>query len=396
MLPALRARPALLGALAVDAIGNGLAGPLLLLYFTRSAGMRLSTVGAVISAANLLAFGMPALVGLVIARVGPLAVVVTAQVLQAVAFAGYLFVRTPWELGGAVLLATVGMRAFWSGVFSLASDGKTDPGQMFAEVGATQSAGLGVGALIAGALLTAPGTTPLKVVVLLDALSFAVSAVLLLLLHKGSGTSTVAGGQPLRTALRDGRFVALVGAGSLFASCSMMFSVGVPVLLYNHTRAPHWVIGAVLAVVTAIVAVGQPWGVRRTAHLSRPVVLAVAGGLWIVWGLGNSAAAAWSGTIGVLLVCVAALAYAGGELLHAPASMALAGDAAPPEHRTAYLALFQYSWAIANIVVPVSFTALDAQSPVLPWLAIAGAAAVGTAVMLVLRTAPALIVPVSP
>ena len=385
MLPALRARPALLGALAVDAIGNGLAGPLLLLYFSRSAGLRLSTVGAVISAANLLAFAMPALVGLVIARVGPLAVVVTAQALQAVAFASYLFVRTPWELFAAVLLATVGMRAFWSGVFSLASEQATDAGQVFAEVGATQSAGLGVGALLGGALLTAPGTTPLTVAVLLDALSFGVSTVLLLLLHKGSPAQEAPGGQPLRTAMRDGRFLALVGAGSLFASCSMMFAVGVPVLLYNHTRAPHWLIGVLLAAVTLLVALGQPWGVRRTVQLSRPAVLALAGSLWIAWGLGSSAAAAWSGEAGVVLVCVAAAAYGAGELLHAPASIALAGDAAPPEHRSAYLALFQYSWAIANIVVPVTFTALDARSPTLPWLAVAAAAAVGTGVMLVLR-----------
>jgi MFS family permease len=391
-LPSLRARPALLGALAVDAIGNGLAGPLLLLYFTRAAGLHLATVGAVISLANLIAFGMPAVVGLVIAKVGPLAVVVTAQALQALAFFGYLFVRTPWQLGIAAVVGTIGMRAFWSGIFSLVTDPAADPGEVFAEVGATQSAGLGIGALIAGALLTAPGTAPLTIVVALDAGSFAVSGALLLLRHRRSTPVPELGTQPLRTVLGDRRFLGLVAANSLFAGCSMLFGVGLPVLLYNHTDAPHWLIGALLAAVTLLVALGQPWGVRRSARLTRSTVLALAGGLWCLWGIGSAAAAAWSGPEAVALVCAAAVPFALAELLHAPASITLASTSAPAEHRSAYLALFQYSWAIANIAVPFSFTALDAQSPTLPWLAIAIAAAVATLIIVGLRRPAAAVV----
>lgn len=384
MLPFLRSRPALLGALAVDALGNGCAGPLMLLFLTRSAGLRLTTVGAVLSAANLAALVMPPLVGMAVARWGALRVVIAAQVLQGVAYAGYLRVHTAWQLGIVALVAAVGQRLFWSSIFGLV-DAVGDGDSVFAEVGAVQAAGIGAGALLAGVLISAPGTGPLVAIVALDAVSFAVSAGLLLRLPSVS-VATTALSAPLRSALRDGRYVSLVAANVLFASCSMLLGVGLPILLYYHLRSPHWVIGAVLAASTVVIAFGQPWGVRhRPRRLT--AVLILAGMLWCAWGLVTALATTWPGGIGIALVCVGAIFYSLAELWHAPASPALAASCAPTEHRASYLALFQYGFAVANVVVPVTFTSLDARSPALPWLAGAGAAAVGAGIVALLRDA---------
>lgn len=379
MLPLLRSRPSLLTALAVDAVGNGCAGPLMLLYFTRSAGLRLVTVGAILSAANLAVLVMPAVIGAIVGRVGPLRVVVAGQVLQGLAFLGFLFVRTPWQLGITALVGAIGLRAFWSTIFGLV-DAAAGDDRVFAEVGAVQAGGLGLGALLAGLLISAPGSKPLVIVVALDAASFAVSAILLA--RQRIVVAPPSGPPPLRTALRDRRYVSLVVANTLFACCSLLFSTGVPVLLYVHLHSQHWVIGAILAGATAAIAFGQTWGVRRFRHLSTASVLAMAALVWCGWALATGAASEWPGTVGVLVVALAAVPFAFAELLHAPASTTLAASYAEPASRGAYLALFQYSFAIASVVVPFTFTSLSAESAALPWLAAAGAAVVAGGIML--------------
>jgi MFS family permease len=380
MLPFLRARPTLFGALAVDAIGNGCAAPLLLLFFTRSAGLRLVTVGAVLSGANFVALVVPVLVSVAVARVGPLRVVVAAQILQGGAFFGFLFVHNAWQLGIAAFVAAVGLRMFWSTIFGLVDEAATDD-NAFAEVGAVQAAGLGFGALLAGVLISAPGTGPLVAVVALDAASFAVSAVLLS--RQPAGQVPVSTTPPVRTALADRRYLSLIVANVLFASCSILLFLGLPVLLYYHLRSQHWVIGAVLAASTVIVSIGQPWGVRHR-RWSVPTALVAAGVLWCCWGIATALGSEHPGAVGVVIVCLAVILYSMAEALSAPACNTMAASYAPADQRASYLALFQYGFAFANVLVPVAFTTLDSASPALPWVAGAVAAAVGAAIVTVL------------
>jgi hypothetical protein len=82
---------------------------------------------------------------------------------------------------------------------------------------------------------------------------------------------------------------------------------------------------------------------------------------------------------------VAMVPFAAADLLHAPISNSLSAAAAPPEQRGRYLAVYQYTFAFANILAPTFFTALYTRGPALPWLALAAVAAVATAVMWTLR-----------
>src|SRR3954467_13295737 len=90
-LPNVRGRVPLLAGLAIDSFGGGCAGPLLLLYFVRVAGIPLGTAGVRLTVATMFSIAAPAVVGVVIDRVGPRNLVIGAQFAQGLAFTGFFF-----------------------------------------------------------------------------------------------------------------------------------------------------------------------------------------------------------------------------------------------------------------------------------------------------------------
>jgi MFS family permease len=274
----------------------------------------------------------------------------------------------------AVTGAALGLRAFWSSVFSLVaaaadSGAGRDRDRWFATSGMIQNAGFAVGGLTSGALLLLPGRVPFLVALALNAVSFLVSG--WLFRHDDGRTWP------------DVRYLVLIAANTLFAVCSMLLAIGLPVYALDVLHAPGWLIGPLLALVTILGATGQGIGVRATRSLRRPVVLALAGLIWTAWGLLTAAltmvAAGWL-IAGLVLACVL---YAVAELLHAPTSMALAADQAPAGSRDSHLSMFQYSFAIAGILTPLLFGTLVGVGAALPWLAAAVAAALAAVLTLV-------------
>jgi MFS family permease len=73
----------------------------------------------------------------------------------------------------------------------------------------------------------------------------------------------------------------------------------------------------------------------------------------------------------VATCAVAILCYSAAQMLHSPTSTAMAADASPADVRGRYLASFQYSFSIANLIAPLLFSALLAVGPNVPWLVIA-------------------------
>ena len=184
-LPNIRGRFPLLAGLMIDSFGGGCAGPLLILYFVRVAGIPLATATALLSIATLFSIAAPAAVGVVIDRVGPRNLVIGAQFAQGLAFIGFFFGRSMWLLFLCTLVMTTGQRVFWSSIFSLLTD-ISDPGdrdRWFGLGGMMQAAGFGLGALAAGALLAFKGDGPFLIAIAINAVSFFVAGFLLMRLH---------------------------------------------------------------------------------------------------------------------------------------------------------------------------------------------------------------------
>lgn len=174
---------ALLVALGVDNAGSGLFLPLVLVYSTEAVGLSLAVAGTVVSVGTAIGLVVPSVAGRVIDRLGPKAVVVASQVLQAGGLLAYLFAQDVVGVAVAAVLMTVGLQLFYSALFALIADA-APPGPRdhpFAVVEMVRAGAFGAGALVAGALLTVLGTTGLRVAVALDAATFVLAALLLVL-----------------------------------------------------------------------------------------------------------------------------------------------------------------------------------------------------------------------
>ncbi|WP_328785546.1 hypothetical protein OHT68_48185 [Streptomyces canus] len=81
---------------------------------------------------------------------------------------------------------------------------------------------------------------------------------------------------------------------------------------------------------------------------------------------------------------VAVLCYSAAQLVHSPVSNALSADAAPADIRGRYIAVFQYSFALATVVAPLLFSLLFDLSSAARWIALAALALVTVPGMLAL------------
>lgn len=379
-LPDLRPHAALAVALIVDAVGSGVAGPMLLLYLTRVAGLRLGAAGLLLTVSTAVSLVVPAVIGSLTHRLGARRIVIGAQLLQALAMIILLSSHQLPVLGCAAMLAAIGQRAFWSSVFALVADAaesaedSRDHDRWFAASGMIQNAGFAIGGLLAGALLLLPGTTPFIVALSVNAVSFLGSAALFA--RDRVEPKPVQDGEHGRRAVPEARYLVLIVANTLYAFCSVLLGVGLPVYALDFLHAPAWLIGPLLALVTVLGATAQGLGVRRTAALRRTTVLALAGALWAVWGVLTASLTLVSGALLFGGLVLTTILYAVAELLHAPASMSLSASQAPAAARETYLAWFQYSFAIATVISPSAFGLLSSADPRLPWLLASGAALV--------------------
>jgi MFS family permease len=374
-IPGMRA---LLVAMAVDTVGSGLFLPISLLYFTAVSHLALATVGLLASAGALATLPVPLAAGALVDRYGARAVVLAGQLLQGLGFLAYLVVRGPAEVLLAILVVAVGQRAFWSSFFTMVAAlpaDSTTPGapqeRRFALVSVMQAAGYGVGALIGG-LLAAAGTGAYRAVTLADGLTFLVS-IALIVSAVPSGTAhrdPVAPKTGYRVLFRDRPYLALIAVNSIFCLCSVWMGVALPIYLVHGVNEP-WLVGPLLALNTALLALGQTTVTRVMQPLARTRAVAVAGVLWVAWSAGFAVVADLPTALVVPYLVVVTMFYTFAEMIHAPASNALGAAAAPPEARGRYMAAFQYGFTFATIVAPVLFTSLFDYRPQAPWTVLA-------------------------
>ncbi|WP_406457000.1 MFS transporter [Streptomyces sp. NBC_01622] len=370
----------------IDSVVNGLFVPLSMLYLSASSGASLVEVGSLLSLAGLVSLPLPLWVGSLVDRHGPKPVVLVAQLLQAAGFLGYLVVRD----GGAILLAatvaSLGQRAFWSSAFTLVSNlSDRDPGghsreRWFGIIGSLRAVGYGLGAVVAGVALSVKSGLVYRGAIGACACLLLVAA---LLLERGVPRSVTlkerpaneeAGSRGYRVLWADRPYLALVGLNTVFALCNVMLSIAFPPFVDRQLPAVTWVVGPLLAMNTVVQAALQTSVVRLIRPLPRAVSLCLAGVLWASWA-GLTAGPLWlPRALWVPFLTVAVLCYSAAQLVHSPVSNALSADAAPADIRGRYIAVFQYSFAIATVVAPLLFSLLLDLSSAAPWAVLAALA----------------------
>lgn len=387
----------LLSALVLDSVGTGMFQPLSLFYFLKLTPVPLALIGVLVSLATALTLPVPVLVGWLADRVGPLPLVVASQVAQGIGYLAYGGVHGPVGIFLASSVITVGVRFFWSSVFTAIadfSDGSASTmskDSWYAWANMTRTGGLGIGGLIT-TLVVADGSASLyRVLSNGSAACYLVAALAI-------GTFVRAPRRVhepdeavgYRTMLRDRPFVAFAAVNTVFAVSTGMLSLGLLIFVKNGLGGPPWLASVMLAGNTILLAVLGAPVIRRVAPYRRTRVLVVAAGLWAAWCL------AFAGLVPNQLewvipaLILATLLFTAADVIHAPVSMGLATALSPPAARGRYLAVFQYSFTIANMISPAFFTTLFELHRSLPWLALGLLNLAALAGMLVLeRIVPA-------
>ncbi|BCL28983.1 MDR family MFS transporter [Streptomyces aurantiacus] len=160
--------------------------------------------------------------------------------------------------------------------------------------------------------------------------------------HKEAGEPEVG----LRTVLRDGRFMSVVGLSFLVALIFQQGFVGLPVAMgaAGFTPADY---GLVIAVNGVLIVVLQ-LPVTRFIQDRDPRRLLVVSSLLAGYGFGLTA---FAGSVGVfaLTICVWTLA----EIVNAPTQTSIVVRLSPAQGRGRYQGMYTMSWSVAALVAPL-------------------------------------------
>ena len=395
--PARRSRggAVLIGALVVDSIGNGLFLPLGLIFFTRITDVPLALIGVLLSVANVMQLPIPLFAGALVDRYGALPLVVLAQVLQALGYGTAGLVHGPAGIMVSAVLTALGVRFFWSSIFTLIADyvdgqsGAQSKDYWYGWSNMARTAGLGVGGVLTGIALASPqtGQHTFRLIAFGAAACFAVAAATIALVVRAprAKQQEVAILQGYRELMRDRPYLGLVVVNAVFALSTMMLALALPTLVLLHLHAPAWLVSSLLVGNTVVVSLVTAPVVLRLRPFRRTRVLAAAAALWAVWALALAVLRPEHLSWGIPVLVGATLLYTAATVIHAPVSMGLAAAAAPADTRGRYLAIFQYSFTLAEVVGPSFFTILFAARHGLPWVALAGLNGVAILALLALE-----------
>lgn len=393
-LPDLRGLSGLVAALLIDSLGSGAFLPFAVLYATVIAHISIATTGLILSLCAGVALPTAPIAGALVDRYGAQRLVVVANLLQGLGFAGYPFISSPQTLFICGLLVAIGSQAYYAanGSFIARIARPDQRARWYALMGACRSAGLGAGALLSGLAILLLSANGYRLLAVANALSFVVAALLIarIALPPAHASDAVLRQAPVPRAgrratgywavLHDLPFLGFTATNVLFSLISLSFSIVLPLYLLDSLRLPVWTPGVVYGANTALTIVAQTPIARWNERYRRTRALACSAGLFGVAllalaGLGDlPRGAAGRGAWLAAGLALALLLFTAATLVMAPLKNALITDAAPDALRGRYLAFYHLSWSVASIIGPAALTALYALSGGWVWLALSGVA----------------------
>ena len=399
-----------------SSLSSGLFYSVSALFFTRSVGLEATTVGLGLTVAGAVGVAGSFAAGRLADRLGASRVLLAATLGQGLALLVYvLAASTPAFV--ATACAAVGLRAVQgtarSALLARAFTG-SDRVVVRARLRVVTNVFIGVGTVAAGAALLVDTATAYRTAMVAAGLLVVASCAPLAGLvrrqgaraaarppHAPSGAPTAGAPTPGtrtstapvrgRSPLRDRRYLSVTALNAVMAMHFGLQTVGVPLWVASHTRAPAVTVAALLVLNTVLVALFQVRAARGTddvgtagrAVLRAGVLLALACGLYAAAGSGGAALA-------VTLLVGAAVAHTAAEMVGEAGSWGLAFELADERSAGAYQGVSQAGYSVGSMLAPLVVTATAIEHGTAGW-AVLGAVflAAGALTWLVVRVAGA-------
>jgi MFS family permease len=363
-----------LGAL-VNAFGNGVVLPFLIIYLHNVRGISLGLAGVIAATQSATALFSSFAGGSLSDRIGPKRVLVAALVVMTVAFAHMPFVHHPWEAFAVYVVWGAGSGSFWPAqsalLTSLTPAEKRSPA--FALQRLTMNLGAAVGGIVAGLIASVAHPSSFTVLFFVNCATY-VAYVLVLVrvrepeLHPERAVGT------WRAVARDRAFVAYTALNAAFmaAAISLMIEL-LPAFAKNVAHVSEREVGVIFAIDAIGIVVFQLPVAKLAEGRRRMRGLAAMGVVWAASMLVVWAAGAWTtATVAAAVLAAAMLVFAIGECLHGAIHAPLGVDLAPPQLVGRYLALSSLSWQVGWILGPAAGGFVLQHRPLLLWPVAAG------------------------
>lgn len=378
----------------VNTVGSGLLGTSVVLYFTRFVGLSAAQVGVGLTVAGAvgLVVGVPA--GHLGDRRGPREVCAALLLVQAVAMVGYVVVGSfAVFLVAAILViaATQAASAVRQGLIAqVLPVGERVEGRAFLR--AVTNVGFAAGSAIAGIGILVDTKVAYQLLIVGDAVTFVLAALVLLRLPHVTPAPRREDG-PQLIVLRDRPYVAVTALVAVMSLHASLLDVGLP-LWVSRTHAPEAIVSVIFVVNCVLVASFSVLFARGSETVAgaaraavRAAVLLAASCVVFVFTDGPGAIVASALLIGACVV------QAGGEMAQAASGWGLAFGLAPDDAQGQYQGLSSTALAAATTVGPALMAAV-VSAGTLGWLAygvlflVAGAATVPVAAWAAERATP--------
>ncbi|HEX5199457.1 MFS transporter [Paractinoplanes rhizophilus] len=363
---------ALLWGTTTSSLAKGLLFGISALFFTRVIGLSAATVGLGLTIAGGVGLAASFAAGHLSDRLGAGRVLVAMTLCQGAALGAYCLARTAvaFVLTACVAVgAEAAQRTARTTLLAREFTG-ADRVSVRARLRVATNVFIGVGSVAAAGALTLDSSSGYAATMVAAALLVLSSAIPLRHLPPASAPPVASPGDRV-SPLRDRRYVAIAGLNGLLTIQFGVLTVGMPLWVTGHTRAPAATVALILVINTAFVALFQIRAARlaRDIRTAGRVVLAAAAFLAVACGLYAGAAHGPALAAAVLLV-LGVLAHSAGEVLAESGGWELAFELADPRFAGAYQGISQTGPAIGAMLAPaaVTTTAIDHGGP--GWLAL--------------------------
>ncbi|MBL1081851.1 MFS transporter [Streptomyces actinomycinicus] len=376
-------------AQCVDRTGTGVWAAASVLYFTFVSGLDARELGLLLGVGAVAGIAGSPLAGRAAERLSVRGLLIGCHLLRLGTMVALLVADDFTTLLLLVALTSLGERAAKTleMLFAtrVAGERRTTYQALFRSVA---NAGYALGAGVAALGLAVGTTNAYRALILANALSYVLAAVLVRRTREPAGHGLVVaqgdGGQgrspapePAPSPWRDPGYLLFVLLDIPMNLDDAVLGVGLPLWLVHHTTAPHAVVPAFLVINTVLVVVLQ---LRVSARAEGPREAASAVGWYGVTLLAcclvlatATGGGAWSASLAML---AAAMLVTLAELLRSVSSWELAVSLAPPRARASYLGVAGMAQSVQKSVGPPLLTGAVMTAGPAGWLALGAAVTV--------------------
>jgi MFS family permease len=355
----------------VNAFGNGIMFPFLIIYLHNVLGFSVATAGFVVAAGNAIGLVAGPIAGPIVDRIGGRITLAAALVFMAIGYGAYPFVEVPWQAYAAALVAGVGNGMFWTSQSTLLA-GLTPVDRRhaaFALQRVTRNLGIGLGGLTGGLIATTADPTSFKVLFLVDAATCLGFVVALFFVPEPVALEEKRrDSEGYLDVLRHRVFVAFVALNVVFVAAGYAQLEMLPVFAKNEAGVTEKAIGIIYAVNTLVIVLAQLPLARALEGRRRMVALAVMTVIWAAaWSIVLLTGAYAEAATAAVFFGVAAAVFAVGECLQGPTQGALVADLAPERLRGRYMAVSTTSWQVGFVIGPALGGLILSTKPLALW-----------------------------